>query len=83
MSVSKPLPEKAIEKDDLSLLGGLSVKEREKLRSKGIFSVTQLSYMFRPRRRPKRLRHKAEKYRHALKALAIREKKIHLVGIPN
>jgi predicted RecB family nuclease len=28
---------KAIEKDDLSLLGGLSVKEREKLRNKGIF----------------------------------------------
>ena len=74
--------EKAIEKDDLSLLGGLSVKEREKLRNKGIFSVTQLSYTFRPRRRPKRLRHKAEKYRHALKALAIREKKIHLVGTP-
>jgi predicted RecB family nuclease len=40
--------EKASEKDDLSLLGGLSVKEREKLRSKGIFSVTQLSYTFRP-----------------------------------
>ena len=73
---------KALEKDDLSLLGGLSVKEREKLRNKGIFSVIQLSYTFRPRRRPKRLRHKAEKYRHALKALAIREKKIHLVGTP-
>ena len=74
--------EKALEKDDLSLLGGLSVKEREKLRNKGIFSVTQLSYTFRPRRRPKRLQHKAEKYHHALKALAIREKKIHLVGAP-
>ena len=73
---------KAIEKDDLSLLGDLSVKEREKLRNKGIFSVIQLSYTFRPRRRPKRLRHKAEKYHHALKALAIREKKIHLVGTP-
>ncbi len=74
---------KALEKDDLSLLGGLSVKEREKLRNEGIFSVIQLSYTFRPRRRPKRLRHKAEKYHHALKALAIREKKIHLVGTPN
>ena len=74
--------EKTLEKDDLSLLAGLSAKEREKLRNKGIFSVTQLSYAFRPRRRPKRLRHKAEKYHHALKALAIREKKIHLVGTP-
>ncbi len=50
----------AIEKDDLSLLAGMSAKERQKLRSKGIFTVTQLSYTFRPRRRPKRLRDKRE-----------------------
>jgi hypothetical protein len=72
----------AIEKDDLSLLAGMSAKERQKLRSKGIFTVTQLSYTFRPRRRPKRLRDKREKYHHSLKALAIREKKIHVVGSP-
>jgi len=72
----------AIEKDDLSLLAGMSAKERLKLRSKGIFTVTQLSYTFRPRRRPKRLRDKREKYHHSLKALAIREKKIHIVGSP-
>ena len=74
--------EKAVEKDDLSLLGGMSEKERKKLNSKGIFTVTQLSYTFRPRRRPKRLRDKKEKYHHSLKALAIREKKIHIVGTP-
>ena len=72
----------AVEKDDLSLLANMSAKERQKLRSKGIFTVTQLSYTFRPRRRPKRLRDKWEKYHHALKALAIREKKIHIVGSP-
>jgi len=72
----------AIEKDDLSLLAGMSAKERQKLRSKGIFTVTQLSYTFRPRRRPKRLRDKREKYHHSLKALAIREKRIHIVGSP-
>ncbi|MDD5140596.1 MAG: TM0106 family RecB-like putative nuclease [Verrucomicrobiales bacterium] len=72
----------AIEKDDLSLLAGMSAKERQKLRSKGIFTVTQLSYTFRPRRRPKRRRDKREKYHHALKALAIREQKIHIVGSP-
>ncbi|MBE0539850.1 MAG: IS66 family transposase [Verrucomicrobia bacterium] len=72
----------AMEKDDLSLLAGMSAKERQKLRSKGIFTVTQLSYTFRPRRRPKRLRDKREKYHHALKALAIREQKIHIVGSP-
>ena len=74
--------QKAIEKDDLSLLAGMSEKERKKLHSKGIFTVTQLSYTFRSRRRPKRLRDKREKYHHSLKALAIREKKIHIVGSP-
>jgi len=68
--------------DDLSLLRGMSAKERKNLRSKGIFTVTQLSYTFRPRRRPKRMRDKREKYHHSLKALAIREKKIHIVGSP-
>ena len=72
----------AVEKDDLSLLARMTEKERKKLRSKGIFTVTQLSYTFRPRRRPKRLRDKREKYHHSLKALAIREKKIHIVGSP-
>ena len=74
--------QKALAKDDLSLLAGMREKERTKLRRKGIFTVTQLSYTFRPRRRPKRLRDKCEKYHHALKALAIREKKIHIVGSP-
>src|SRR5439155_17064934 len=72
----------AVEKDDLSLLAGMSAKERQKLRNKGIFTVTQLSYTFRPRRRPKRLRDNREKYHHSLKALAIREKKIHIAGSP-
>src|SRR5208283_4376490 len=64
------------------LLARMSEKERKKLQSKGIFTITQLSYTFRPRRRPKRLRDKREKYHHSLKALAIREKKIHIVGSP-
>ena len=72
----------AVEKDDLSLLARMSAKERQELRSKGIFTVTQLSYTFRPRRRPRKLRDKREKYHHSLKALAIREKKIHIVGSP-
>jgi predicted RecB family nuclease len=74
--------QKAIEDDDLSLLGGMTDGERRKLRSKGIFTVTQLSYTFRPRRRPKKLKDKRDKYHHSLKALAIREKKLHIVGNP-
>jgi predicted RecB family nuclease len=72
--------QKAIEKDDLSLLGGMTEKERKKLNSKGIFTITQLSYTFRPRRRSKKMLDKNEKYHHSLKALAIRENKIHIVG---
>jgi predicted RecB family nuclease len=74
--------QKAVEKDDLSLLSNMPEKERTRLHRKGIFTVTQLSYTFRPRRRPKKLCDKREKYHHSLKALAIREKKIHIVGSP-
>ena len=69
--------QKALEKDDLSLLGGLTEKERKDYASKGIFTVRQLSYTFRPRRRPKRFRDKKEKYHHSLRALAIRENKVY------
>jgi predicted RecB family nuclease len=74
--------QKASEKDDLSLLSGMTEKERKKFQDKGIFTVTQLSYTFRPRRRPKRLADHGEKYHHALKALAVREGKIHIIGAP-
>ncbi len=70
----------AIEKDELTLLSGMTEKERKRQHNKGIFSVTQLSYTFRARRRPKRSASKKEKYSHALKALAIREHKIHIAG---
>ena len=73
---------KVTEKDDLSLLGGLGTTDRAKLNSKGIFTVTQLAYTFRPRRRPKHLASRRERYHHALKALAIRDRKIHVVGTP-
>jgi predicted RecB family nuclease len=70
------------EKDDLSLLDGLGTTDRAKLNAKGIFTVTQLAYTFRPRRRPKHQASRREKYHHALKALAIRDGKIHVVGTP-
>jgi predicted RecB family nuclease len=42
----------ATKADDLSLLTKISDKDRKKYHEKGIFTVTQLSYTFRPRRRP-------------------------------
>ena len=74
--------EKARETDDLSLLSGMSAKERARHRSKGIFTVTQLSYTFRPRRTPKRARTPARPHHFALQALAIRENCIYIHGSP-
>ena len=71
----------ATEKDELSLLSGMSEKERKSLHRKGIFTVTQLSYTFRPRRRRRALRTKQEKFHHSLRALAIRENKIHVADL--
>src|SRR5262245_1609568 len=68
---------KAIEKNDLSLLAGLTEQERARWNRRGIFTVHQLSHTFRPRRRFKRLAGKPEKYHHSVKALAIQEQRIH------
>ena len=59
----------------------MTAKERQQ-HAKGIFSVTQLSYTFRARRKPKRFAAKPDKYSHALRALALREGKIHIAGRP-
>lgn len=72
----------AIGKDDLSLLSSMSVAEIKKHHDKGFFTVTQLSYTFRPRRKSKHSASEPEKYHHALKALAIREQKIYIAGRP-
>ena len=69
----------AAEKDDLSLLPRMTDKERRKHHEKGIFTVTQLSYTFRP---PRRSTPEGNKHYHALKALAIRKNKIHILGSP-
>jgi len=74
--------QKAMEKDDLSLLSGMSEKERRHHRSKGIFTVNQLSYTFRPRRTPKRAENLAKPHCLPLQALSIRENKVHIHGNP-
>jgi predicted RecB family nuclease len=70
----------AKEKDDLLLLPRMTPKERVKLHHKGIFTVTQLSFTFRPRKRHKNMNGDKKKYYHSLKALAIREGKIYIAG---
>jgi len=67
----------ATKADDLSLLAKINEKDRKKYHERGVFTVTQLSYTFRPRRRPVERR----KHEHALQALAIRKNQIHVVGV--
>ena len=73
--------QRAREQDELSLLSSMSENERKRLHGKGIFTVTQLSYSFRPRRRRRGARDKPEKFHQSLRALAIRENKIHAVDL--
>jgi predicted RecB family nuclease len=68
--------------DDLSLLRGLSEKEVEKHRQRGITTVHQFSHTYRPGRRGKRRAGKARKHDHALQALALREKKVYILDSP-
>jgi len=70
------------EKDDLSLLRGLSGKEIDALNKRGIFTVTQYSYTFRPRRAKKLMAQKIVKHHHSLNALAIRTQTIYISGKP-
>jgi predicted RecB family nuclease len=85
----------AVERDHLSLLNSMTDKERAKCNAKGIFTITQLSYGYRPRRR-KRIRTDAEssaesekravasdRNDHSLRALAIKKSQIHVVGAPS
>lgn len=78
----------AVERDDLSLLGAMTAKERTKCHDKGISTITQLSYGYRPRRR-RRIKptpapgSPAIKHDHKLKALAIKKGRTHVVGSPS
>jgi hypothetical protein len=57
-------------------------KEIKRNTRKGIFTVTQLSYTFRPRRRPKWARAASRPHSFALQALALRENKVYINGTP-
>jgi hypothetical protein len=65
----------------------MTEKERAKSNEKGITTITQLSYGYRPRRR-KRVKKTGSrptpllKHDHKLKALAIKKSQIHVVGSP-
>jgi predicted RecB family nuclease len=73
----------AIQADDISLLEGVGDKELQRYNRKGLFTLTQLSCTFRPRKRGKRVKRTGYEHYAALQALAIREKKVHVYGTPD
>ena len=72
----------AVEKDDLSLLGGLSPKEVAGLNRRGIFTVAQYSYSFRPGRMKRAAERAGKKHDHSLQALAVREGTVYVARRP-
>ena len=69
--------------DDISLLAGVGAKELQRYNRKGLFTLTQLSCTFRPRKKNKRVKKAGHPRYAALQALAIREKKVHVYGTPD
>ncbi|MBI3966844.1 MAG: IS66 family transposase [Chloroflexi bacterium] len=68
--------------DDLSLLERLTPKARKRYHDRGIFTVRQLSYVYRPRRRGKRAPKAPVQHHPELQALALRTRKTYLHELP-
>jgi Transposase IS66 family/RNase_H superfamily len=74
---------KAIQEDSLSLLDRITPKVIRRYEKKGIFTVKQLSYLFKPRKRKKRVKNPSSiTHSVELQALAIRTGKIYLQELP-
>jgi predicted RecB family nuclease len=74
---------RAEEDDDLSLLDRMTPKLIQRYHKKGIFTLTQLSYLFKPRRKRKRTKKANLHFNLELQALAIRTEKIYIQELPD
>jgi predicted RecB family nuclease len=74
--------DQAVQEDNISLLRGIGEEEIKRYARRGIFTVTQLAYTFRPRRKGKRGTSNEKRHHHALQAMAIRDKKVYVLGSP-
>lgn len=72
----------AKKEDSLCQIGGISKTDIRKKNERGIFTLTQLSYTFRPRRNRKRKKANSKKRKIELQALTLRENKIHIYEFP-
>ncbi|MEM9673639.1 MAG: TM0106 family RecB-like putative nuclease, partial [Bacteroidota bacterium] len=60
----------------LSLLGGIKANDIKRFNNKGIFTIEQLSFTFRPRRKRKRPQDYVRPHSFELQALALRDNKV-------
>jgi len=72
----------AVREDNLSLLRGVSEKDIRSHGRRGVLTLTQLAYTFRPRRKTKSLERRKVRRYHALQALAIRDQRLYVFGTP-
>ena len=74
--------EEAKKQDNLSLLHRMTEKTIRQYNRKGIFTVSQLSYTFHPRRRSKRAKARGRPHSYPLQAMAIRDPKVYVLDLP-
>jgi predicted RecB family nuclease len=72
----------AVNRDDLSLMRGMSEKEILAQRKRGINTATQFACTFRPKSIGLRRSKPLKRHLHALQALAVRDKKVYVVRDP-
>ncbi|MBI9056037.1 MAG: TM0106 family RecB-like putative nuclease [Bacteroidales bacterium] len=72
----------AQEQDLLSLVSGITKNDIKKKNEKGIFTLTQMSYTFRPRRNRAKRKAINKKRKIELQALTLREGKVHIYEYP-
>lgn len=74
--------EQAEKDDSLTLLDRITPKIMRKYHKRGIFTITQLSYLFKPRRHRKKRKDRPAGFNLELQALALRTGKIYLHQSP-
>lgn len=72
--------QQATEADNLSLLSGMTEKQISKYNRRGIFTVNQLSYIYRARKKSSKTN---PRHDFALQAVAIRDKRVFISKVPD
>jgi predicted nucleic-acid-binding Zn-ribbon protein len=72
----------AVKEDNLTLLNRITQKQIKNFEKKGIFTIKQLSYIYKPRRKNRRVKNALNNYKPELQSLAIRTEKTYIQKLP-